>query len=90
MTSQTPAHDFLLPRLTALVEEAVAGGILRDVAVAVLTDLITAPAFNTAAPDPMADSEPRPDREPAPQDGVLMASEKNALIEQVVQPRGFI
>ncbi len=89
MTSDTPGHDFLLPRLTALINEAVAQGIGRDVAVAVLTDLITAPEFNNAAPDPMADSEPHPDKEPAAQDDVLMASEKNAMIEQVVQPRGI-
>lgn len=90
MTGDTPAHDFLLPRLTALVEAAVAGGIARDVAVAVLTDLITSPVFNDAAPDPATDSEPRPDREPGPSDEALMVAGKNNLIEQVVQPRGFI
>jgi hypothetical protein len=58
MTSASPAHDFLLPRLTALVDEAVASGIARDVAVAVLIDLVTSPGFDTAAPDPMTDSEP--------------------------------
>ncbi len=90
MTSQTPAHDFLQPRLTALVDQAAAQGLERDVIVAVLTDLITAPEFNTASADPMADSRPRPDKEPAPQDEVLMAREKNSLIEQVARPSGFI
>jgi hypothetical protein len=66
MPSNLPVHDFLLPRLTALVVEAVAAGIDRDAAVAVLIDLVTAPGFDTAAPDPRADSEPHPDyqREP--------------------------
>jgi hypothetical protein len=73
MTSNSPAHDFLLPRLTALVDEAVAKGIARDVAVAVLIDLVTSPGFDTAAPDPKADSAPHPlwDRGP---DSVVMVN----------------
>jgi hypothetical protein len=59
MASNSPARDFLLPRLTALVQEAVASGIAREVAVAVLIDLVTSPSFDTAAPDPKADSAPR-------------------------------
>jgi hypothetical protein len=35
-----------------------AAGIARDVAVAVMIDLVTSPAFDTAAPDPKADTEP--------------------------------
>ncbi|HBK08920.1 MAG TPA: hypothetical protein DDZ81_24200 [Acetobacteraceae bacterium] len=58
MASASPVHDFMLPRLTALVDEAVATGIARDVAVAVLIDLVTSPAFDTAAVDPSADSAP--------------------------------
>ena len=58
MTTDSPVHDFMLPRLTALVNEAVATGIARDVAVAVLIDLVTSPRFDTAAPDPAGDSEP--------------------------------
>lgn len=58
MAHDLPARDFLLPRLTALLEAAVAAGIDRDVAVAVLIDLVTSPRFDTAAPDPKADSEP--------------------------------
>lgn len=60
MTSDSPAHAFLLPRLAALVDEAVAHGIPREVAVAVLIDLVTSPGFDTAAPDPAADSAPNP------------------------------
>jgi len=58
MAEPAPVHDFLLPRLTALVNEAEAAGIARDITVAVLIDLITSPDFDTAAPDPKADSEP--------------------------------
>ncbi|MDR3533427.1 MAG: hypothetical protein P4L90_23075 [Rhodopila sp.] len=73
MTSNAPAHDFLLPRLTALVDEAVANGIAREVAVAVLIDLVTSPRFDTAAPDPRDDSAPHPlwDRGP---DSVVLVS----------------
>ena len=58
MTSDSPVHDFLLPRLTALVTDAVTHGVARDVAVAVLIDLVTSPQFDTAAPKPTDDSEP--------------------------------
>ena len=60
MTTNSSTRDFLLPRLSALVEEAVAIGIARDVAVAVLIDLVTSPRFDTAAPDPSDDSAPHP------------------------------
>ena len=59
MANEAPARDYLLPRLTALVDDAEASGIPRDVVVAVLIDLMTSPGFDTAAPDPHADSEPR-------------------------------
>lgn len=61
MTTDSPARDFLLPRLTALVNEATTNGFARDVAVAVLIDLITSPGFDTAAPSPMDDSTPHQD-----------------------------
>jgi hypothetical protein len=66
MPSNSPVHDFLLPRLTALVNDAVATGLPRDVVVAVLIDLVTSPLFDSATPDAGADSEPHPDyqREP--------------------------
>jgi hypothetical protein len=67
MTSISPVHDFLLPRLIAVLDQAVAIGIARDVAVAVLIDVVTSPGFDTAAPDPRGDSAPHPDyqRDPA-------------------------
>ena len=68
MSSGTPARDFILPRLTSLIDEAVAHGFARQVAVAVLIDLITAPDFDTADPDPKANSEPRPAYERSPDD----------------------
>jgi hypothetical protein len=46
--TQTPAHDWLLPRLLELLEQARAAGIPREVAVAVLADLIEGPDFNPA------------------------------------------
>ncbi len=90
MSSDTPGHDFLLPRLTELVRQAEANGIGREVAVAVLTDLITGPQFNDALPDPAADSEPRPAHDPGPSDEALLVRQKIDLIEQVVEPRGII
>ena len=90
MTSQTPAHDFLLPRLSALIDEAAAHDIPRDVAVAVLIDLVTGPAFNDAAPDPTADSQPLPDRETGGSDAESLAREKTNLVEQAIAPSGYI
>ena len=90
MTSATPAHDFLLPRLTALLDEAAANGIARDVAVAVLTDLVTGPAFNTASPDPLADASPTPARETGGANAQSLVREKTALIEQAIAPSGYL
>jgi len=72
MTSESPAHDFLLPRLTALIDEAVGQGIARDVAVAVLIDLVTSPNFDTAAPKPTDDSAPHPLWDRGPDSVVLV------------------
>nr|WP_294521683.1 hypothetical protein [uncultured Rhodopila sp.] len=58
MSSDSPIHDFVLPRLTVLVDDTVAAGATREVAVAVIIDLITSSRFDTAAPDPAADSAP--------------------------------
>ncbi len=44
----TPAHDWMLPQLMDLLARAAAAGISEEVAVAVLSDLIAGPAFNTA------------------------------------------
>ncbi len=46
---RTPAHDWMHPRLIQLLAEAEQAGLSRDVAVAVLTDLIEGPEFNDAA-----------------------------------------
>jgi hypothetical protein len=58
MTSSLPAREFLLPRLSALVDAAVASGFAREVAVAVLIDLVTSPQFDTAVTDPKDDAAP--------------------------------
>jgi hypothetical protein len=39
--SQTPLHDWLGPRLQALLREAEAAGFQRDIAMAVLQDMVT-------------------------------------------------
>ena len=50
--TQTPAHEWMLPRLAALLAEAEQAGMAREVAVAVLTDLIDDPEITrTPAPD---------------------------------------
>jgi len=48
MTS-TPVRDWVSPRLTAMVAEAVAAGMDRLAVVAVITDLIEGGEFNTVA-----------------------------------------
>jgi|SRR5471032_3270289 hypothetical protein len=72
MTSDSPARDFLLPRLSGLVDEAVLQGFAREVAVAVLIDLVTSPNFDTAVPDPMDDSASQPLWERGPDSVVLV------------------
>jgi hypothetical protein len=49
---KTPLHDWLQPRLEAVLQQALAAGFQRDAVIAVLTDLVTAPPLNR---------EPRPD-----------------------------
>jgi hypothetical protein len=44
--TDTPVHDFLLPRLEQLLADAAANGIDRTIAVAVLTDIVTGPGMN--------------------------------------------
>lgn len=73
MTSDSPAHDFLLPRLGALLSQAVSNGFSREVAVAVMIDVVTSPAFNTAAPDPLDDSAPHMLWNRGPESLVLVA-----------------
>ena len=57
MIAQSPAHDFLLPKLQALIGDAAAHGIARDVAVAVLIDLVTSSRFDCPFMDAKPDSE---------------------------------
>jgi hypothetical protein len=66
MSNETPIHDFLRPRLDALVNAIVAQGHPRDAAVACLIDIVTAPNFDTTLPDPGADAPPGPDYERSP------------------------
>jgi hypothetical protein len=44
--SDTPAHDWLRPKLDHLLNEAAAHGIERSIAIAVLADLITGPDYD--------------------------------------------
>jgi len=48
--SQTPLHDWMRPRLEHLLRDAVAAGFEREAALAVVTDLATAPEFDKAPP----------------------------------------
>jgi hypothetical protein len=48
MAEATPLHDWLLPRLLALVRAAEQADFNRAAVVAVITDLITMPPFNGA------------------------------------------
>ena len=48
---QPSPHDWLRPRLAALVAAAKAAGIAPDVCVAVINDLINEAPYNTAPPE---------------------------------------
>ncbi len=48
--SATPLHDWMMPRLEALLEEALKAGFERQTAVAVIIDLIESSRFNKPAP----------------------------------------
>jgi len=61
MTSDTPIHDFVAPRMVALLNDAVAKGFPRDAVVAVMIDIVTRPPFDTAEPDASEDATPHPD-----------------------------
>ena len=45
--TETPLHDWLRPRLDALLQDAEAAGFAREAAVAVLLDLVSAPPYDT-------------------------------------------
>lgn len=55
--TRSPLHDWLRPRLQALLREATAAGFARDAAVAVVLDLASGPSFDTAP----APAEPAPE-----------------------------
>jgi hypothetical protein len=46
--SEVAPHDWYRPKLDALVAEAEAAGIARDVSVAVITDLVNGPGYSEA------------------------------------------
>lgn len=56
--TEAPLHEWLRPRLHALLQQAIAAGFARDAAVAVMIDLITAPPFDQAGAQP--DGSPHP------------------------------
>lgn len=78
MPQTTPARAFLLPRLSALVNEAAAHGFPRDVAVAVLIDIVTSPAFDTAMPDPRDDDPAAPNWDRGPDSPILVGGSSPA------------
>jgi hypothetical protein len=63
----TPVHDWVLPRLNALIAEAAANGMEREVVVAVITDIVEGPGYN--------DVEVREEDAPAPTTETDMARE---------------
>lgn len=66
----TPVHDWVKPRLDALVAEAVKSGMEREVVVAVLTDIVEGPGYNqavtTEADQLPPDGQTDPRQEPVP------------------------
>ena len=46
----TSPYDWFRPRLKAMMQEATEAGIAPDVAIAIVTDLINGPDFNSAPP----------------------------------------
>ena len=68
----TPVHDWVKPRLDALVAEALKNGMQREVVVAVLTDIVEGPGYNraetTEADQLPPDGRTDPRQEPVPSD----------------------
>jgi len=66
----TPVHDWILPRLDALLADGVKNGMDRQVLVAVITDIVEGPRYNDAvareedAPPAAGLTDPR--QEPVP------------------------
>lgn len=66
-SSRTPAHDWLRPRLSALLADAERAGFSPEAVVATIIDIVTAPPFDepTASEAP-ASREPIPEGSTAP------------------------
>lgn len=66
----TPVHDWIMPRLDAMIAEAVKNGMDRQVVVAVITDIVEGPAYNEAVVRPQDEPQPTgltdPMQEPIP------------------------
>jgi hypothetical protein len=66
----TPVRDWVLPRLDALIAEAVQNGMDRQTVVAVITDLVEGPDYNEAVTRPEDEPQPTgvsdPAQEPIP------------------------
>jgi len=66
----TPVHDWVLPRLDALIAEGVKNGLDRQVIVAVITDIIEGPRYSEAVAKEEDALQPAgltdPTREPVP------------------------
>jgi hypothetical protein len=81
----TPVHDWLRPRLLALVDEADKAGLPRQTVVAVIIDIVGAPPFDQAAAPattqaPVGGTAPR---DPLPME--VEAEAARAQAEQVSQ-----
>ncbi len=51
--TQTPLHDWIRPRLQALVDDAIAAGFDPTTVTAVLTDIVTTTSLDHQPPTPL-------------------------------------
>jgi hypothetical protein len=76
----TPVRDWVLPRLDALIAEAVKGGMDRQVVVAVITDIVEGPGYNEAVTLPEDEPQPTgmidPALEPVPTSALPVSREE--------------
>lgn len=86
----TPVHDWVKPRLDALVEEALKNGMERDVIVAVLTDIVEGPGYNravtTEADQLPPDGKTDPTQEPLTNSPLPVTRDEWATWAYPVQP----
>ncbi len=80
--TETPARDWILHRLNSLLADAEGAGIALDVAVALITDIIDSPDFNTALPQEPEPSHPDSHHEINAGVGDEADSEGNRLARQ--------